>query len=128
MVVAGLQGDRVPDVENGGDERCDDERPVQRLRTGGDEPDRDRGEQDRGEPVVGEDERIALAGDGLRREVPYGVGDRGDEHQGEDRRRHSLMTTVFVCVYSSRASIDFSRPYPDFLNPPKGSSTPPPAP
>ena len=156
MIVACLQRHRVPDVEESAEQGRGEQTPVDRLPPGGDEPDRDRGEEKRTETVVGEDERVAAAGHRLRREVPHGVRDRGAEDEREDFRRHlrpqrrgvgrawmrracvgraggnraiqSLMTTVFVCVYSSRASIDFSRPYPDFLNPPNGSSTPPPAP
>jgi hypothetical protein len=42
--------------------------------------------------------------------------------------RHSRTTTDFTWVYPSSASTPFSRPCPDLLTPPKGSSTPPPAP
>src|SRR5690606_11509218 len=45
-----------------------------------------------------------------------------------DPRPHRLTSTVFVAVYASSDSYPFSRPYPDFPNPPNGYSTPPPAP
>lgn len=78
--------------------------------------------------LIGEDERVAVSAHGLGCGVPESVGEAGGEHQPESSEGQIFMTTVFVCVYSSKASIDFSRPYPDFLKPPKGSSTPPPAP
>src|SRR5690606_32284898 len=45
-----------------------------------------------------------------------------------DPRPHRLTSTVFVAVYASSDSYPFSRPSPDFPNPPNGYSTPPPAP
>ena len=52
--------------------------------------------------------------------------------RGHDERQAApqpwLKTTVFVVENSSSASSPFSRPWPLFFMPPKGSSMPPPAP
>ena len=44
------------------------------------------------------------------------------------RRGHSAMTAVFSCPNPRRPSTPFSRPWPERLNPPNGSSAPPDAP
>ena len=76
--------------------RCTDQSPVQRLRAGGDDDGRDRGEQERREPVIGEHEGEAPARDGLRGEVPHRVGDRGDEDEPEYREGHRRTGLVRV--------------------------------
>ena len=91
--------------------------PVQRLRAGGDDDGRDRGEQERREPVIGEHEGKPLPVTDFAARF-HRVGDRamrtspstGKVIGAPASSRHSLMATVFVCVYSSRASMDFSRP------------------
>lgn len=115
-------------MQHTGDDGDAEQRPADEPRLVGDDRDADRQQQDGGDELIGEDERVAVSAHGLGCGVPDGVGEAGNKHQPEGGEGQIFMTTVFVCVYSSKASIDFSRPYPDFLKPPKGSSTPPPAP
>ena len=58
-----------------------------------------------------------------------GAGARHDgDFVGEPHDQSCRTTTVFSVVNPYSASKPFSRPYPECLTPPKGSSTPPPAP